>query len=154
MQIFKNLNQQITLLLMKAFTAEKVLSNLPEEAIRFGLKLWYLCLSDGHLVYAESYCGSDTDQQETELEQRPEVVFSLIDKCKLEKGSTVTIRTDNLLTSLPLLNKLTNLEIYELGTKHKNRRQGAPLKKKADLQKQARRFFDFASNGKNLLATW
>ena len=61
---------------------------------------------------------------------------------------------DEIFISLPLLNKLTELGMQELGTIRKNGLQGAPLKKKGNLQKQPWRSFDFTManlDGKNLL---
>ena len=61
---------------------------------------------------------------------------------------------ENLLTLLPLVDRLTELGIYGRGTIRENRLQGAPSKKKDDLQKQASISFDFTSDGKNLLIAW
>ena len=88
------------------------------KAVRFGITLWWLCSSDGYFIHAEPYCGSDINIEETGSGQGPGVVLALIDKCKLPKQSTVTF--DNLFTSLPLLNKLSDDSIYELGTIREN----------------------------------
>ena len=55
-------------------------------------------------------------------------------KCDLTKGSTVTM--DSFLSMLPLLDKLTDMGMYGVGTIRENRLQGAPLKKKAGHQKK------------------
>ena len=61
---------------------------------------------------------------------------------------------DNSFTTLPLLNKLTDMGMYEVGTIQENRLQGVPLKKKAALQKETRETFDYTSDGNNLLVAW
>ena len=61
---------------------------------------------------------------------------------------------DNIFTTLPLLDTLTDMGMYGVGTIRENRLQGAPLKKKVELQKETRRTFDYTSNGNNLLVPW
>ena len=61
---------------------------------------------------------------------------------------------DNFFTTLPLLNKLMDKGMYEVGTIRENRLQGAPLKKKGALQKETRGWFDNTSDGNNLLVVW
>ena len=61
---------------------------------------------------------------------------------------------DNFFTTLPLLNELTDMGMYEVGTIPENRLQGVPLKKKAALQKETRETFDYTSDGNNLLVAW
>ena len=48
------------------------------------------------------------------LGQGADVVLRLIEKCEIKAGSTVTF--DNLFTSLPFLDELTELRIGALGT--------------------------------------
>ena len=76
--------------------------------------LWCINSSEGYLLHAEPYCGVDTDLPDTGLGQSPDVVLGLIEKCEVKAGSTVTL--DNLFTSLPLLNVLTELGIGALCT--------------------------------------
>ena len=87
-------------------------NNLLGKPISFGFKLWCITSSEGYLLHAESYCGVDTDLPDTGLGQGADVVLGLIEKCEVKAGSTVTF--DNLLTSLPLLNELTELGIVAL----------------------------------------
>ena len=61
---------------------------------------------------------------------------------------------DNFFTALPLLEKLTDMGMYGMGTIRENRLQGALLKKEAALQKETRGTFDYASDGNNLLVAW
>ena len=61
---------------------------------------------------------------------------------------------DNFFTTLPLLDKLTDMAMHGVGTIQENRLQGAPLKKKAALQKEARGTFDYTLDGNNLLVAW
>ena len=122
------------------------------KPIRFGFKLWCLCSSDGYLLHAEPYCGKDTNLPETGLGQGSDVVLGMIEKCDLTKGSTVAM--DNFFTTLPLLDKLTDMGMYGVGTIRENRLQRAPLKKKAAFQKETRGTFDYTSDGNNLLVAW
>ena len=87
--------------------------------IWLGFKLWCITSSEGYLLHAEQYCGVDSDWSDTGLGQGADVVLGLIEKCKVKAGSTVTF--DNLFTSLPLLDELT-----ELGTDWTYRLHGAP----------------------------
>ena len=49
----------------------------------------------------------------------------------------------NFFATLPLLDKLTDMGMYRVGTTWGNRLQGAPLEKKAALQKETRGTFDY-----------
>ena len=85
-----------------------------ERPIRFGFQIWCITSSEGYLLHAEPYCGVDTDLPDTGLGQGADLVLGLIKKCEVKAGSTVTF--DNLLTSLPLLDELTELGIGAIGT--------------------------------------
>ena len=61
---------------------------------------------------------------------------------------------DNFFTTLPLLDKLTDMAMHGVGTIQENRLQGAPLKKKAALRKETRGTFDYTLDGNNLLVAW
>ena len=55
---------------------------------------------------------------ETKLGEGSDVAFGMIEKCDLTKGSTVTI--DNLFTTLPILDKLTDMGMYKVDTVREN----------------------------------
>ena len=76
----------------------------------------------------------------------------LIEKCEIKTGSTVTF--DNLFTSLPLLDELTDLGIGGLGTLRQNHFNGVPVANKTTLAKKSRGSYDFATDDKNLVVTW
>ena len=76
-------------------------------------------------------------------------MLGLIEKCEVQAGSIVTY--DNLFTSLPLLEELTELGISALGTL---RFHGTPVPSKTTLAKNPRGSFDFATDGKILLVSW
>ena len=109
-------------------------------------------MSNGYRLHAEPYCGKDTNLPEIGLRQGSDVVLGMIEKCDLTKGSTMAM--DNFFTTLPLLDKLTDMGMYGVGTIRENRLHGAPLKKKAALQKETRGTFDYTSDGNNLLIAW
>ena len=70
------------------------------------------------------------------IKQGSYVVLGMIEKCDLTKGSTVAM--GNFFITLPLLDKLTDIDMYGVGIIWENRLQGAPLKKKAAFQKETR----------------
>ena len=78
-------------------------------------KLSCLCSSDEYLIYVEPYRESGTNIDKNGLDQGPDAVLGLIDKCKLPKRSTVTF--DNLFTALPLFDELSennmDLELFK-----------------------------------------
>ena len=76
----------------------------------------------------------------------------MIEKFNLTKGSVVAM--DYFFTTLPLLEKLTHMDMYWVSTIQENRLQEAPLEKKAALQKETRGTYDYTSDGKNLLIAW
>ena len=79
---------------------------------------------------------------DTGLGQSADVVFGLSEKCEVKAGSTVTF--DNLLTSLPLLDGLTELGIVTLGTLRQY--HGALVANKTTLAKKPKGSYDFATN--------
>ena len=81
-----------------------------------------------------------------------DVVLSVIEKCEVKAGSTVTF--DNLFISLPLLDELTELGIGVLGTLWQNRFPGVTVANKTTLPKKPRGSYDFATNDKNLVVPW
>ena len=123
-----------------------------EKPIRFVFKLWCITSSEGYRLHAESYCAVDTDLPDTGLCQGADVMLGLIEKCEVKAGSSVTF--DNLITSFPLLDELTELGIGALGTLQQNRFHGVPVANKTTLAKKPRGSFDFATDGKNLVSTY
>ena len=120
--------------------------------IRFGFKLLVSPLSEGYLLHKEPYCGVDTDLPDAGLSQGANVVLGLNEKCEVKAGSTVTF--DNLFTSLPLLDELTELGIGTLCTLRQNHFHVAPVANKTTLAKKPRGPYNFATNGKNLVVSW
>ena len=87
------------------------------------------------------------------LGQGAYVVSGLIEKCEVKAGSTVI--SGNLFTSLPLLDELTELGICALGTLRQDHFHGALVANKTTLAKKpCRASYDFATDGKNLVAPW
>ena len=122
------------------------------KPIKFGFKLWCITSHEGYLLNAEPYCGLDADLPDTSLGQGADFVLGFIEKCEVKAGSLVTF--DNQLTSLPLLDELTELGIGALGTLRQNRFHGAPVANKTKLAKKPRGSYDFATDGKNLIVSW
>ena len=78
-------------------------------------------------------------------------MLALIEKCDVKAGSTVTF--DNLFTSLPLLDELTELGTGALSTLRQNYFHGTPEANKTTLAKTPRGSYDFAIDGKNLVVS-
>ena len=86
------------------------------------------------------------------LGQGADLVLGLIKRCEVKAGSTVTF--ENLFTSLPLLDELTELGIGALGTLRQNRFHCTPVASKTTLAKKPRGSYDLATDGKNLVVSW
>jgi hypothetical protein len=106
------------------------------KPIRFGYKVWALCASDGSGVYFEPYCGADTNISDAGLGQGPNVVLDLCEKANLPPGSETYF--DNLFTSFPLLDQLSEKQIAGTGTVRQNRLAKIPIIKKKELEKKER----------------
>jgi DNA excision repair protein ERCC-6 len=104
------------------------------KPVRYGYKVWSLCSADGSGVWFEPYCGRHTLIEDKGLGQGPNVVLDLVAKAKLSPGSEVCF--DNLFTSFPLLDKLSEMEIGGTGTVRQNRLNRVPIMKKKDLEKK------------------
>jgi hypothetical protein len=89
------------------------------KPIRYGYKVWALCTSDGSGVWFEPYCGRDTRVEDRGLGQGPNIVLELVEKASLLLGSMLFF--DNLFTSFPLLERLSELNIAGTGTVRQNR---------------------------------
>ena len=77
------------------------------KPIRSGFEHWCITSSKGYFFHTEPYCGVDTDFSDIGADEGADVMLGLIEKCEVKAGSTATF--DNLLTSLPLLDELTEL---------------------------------------------
>ncbi len=104
------------------------------KPVRYGYKVWSICSADGSGVWFEPYCGRYTLIEDKGLGQGPNVVLDLVAKAKLSPGSEVCF--DNLFTSFPLLDKLSEMEIGGTGTVRQNRLNRVPIMKKKDLEKK------------------
>ncbi len=104
------------------------------KPIRYGYKVWSLCTSDGSGVWFEPYCGRDTRIEDQALGQGPNVVLDLIEKGQLIPGSEVYF--DNLFTSFPLLEKMSEKGIGGTGTIRQNRLHRIDIISKKDLEKK------------------
>lgn len=98
--------------------------------------MWTLCSADGMGLYFEPYCGADTDILDIGLGQGPNVVMSLSQKAGVLRGSSIYF--DNLFTSFPLLQRLSELGVGGTGTLRKNRLNRVPLPEAACVEKMER----------------
>jgi DNA excision repair protein ERCC-6 len=105
------------------------------KPVRYGYKIWAICTSDGRVVWVEPYCGKDTRIEDQGAGQGPNVVLDLVAKAGLIEGSHVYF--DNLFTSFPLLEQLSELRIGGTGTVRQNKLNKVPIKGKKELEKKA-----------------
>ena len=71
----------------------------------------------------------------------------------MSEGCTVTF--DNLFTSLPVLDELSELGIRGVGTLCQNRLQNVPVQSRLSLKKEDRGTYDFASDNRgNMIDSW
>ena len=104
------------------------------KPVRYGYKVWSLCISSGAGVTFEPYCGAHTRIENKGLGQGPNVVLDLIRKSGITRGSEVFM--DNLFTSFPLLKEMSKLEIGATGTMRQNRLNNIPIITKKDMEKK------------------
>lgn len=95
------------------------------KPIRYGFKVWAICTADGCGVWFEPYCGRHTLIQDDGFGQGPNVVLDLVQKVGLLPGSEVFF--DNLFTSFPLLEKLSEMGLAGTGTVRQNRLNKIPI---------------------------
>lgn len=94
--------------------------------------MWALTTSTGFGCYFEPYCGGSTRIPDAGLGQGPNVVLGLVEKMELQPGADLFF--DNLFTSFPLLEKLSEKKIAGTGTVRQLRlgNTNLPRKKEAD----------------------
>ena len=97
------------------------------KPIRSGFKIWAICSSDGYTIHLEPYAGSYTQLPEYGLGQGPNVVLGLVEKSQKIVRSGTKIVCDNLFTSIPLAEKLSEKRMGLLGTVNANRLVSTPI---------------------------
>lgn len=124
------------------------------KPIRYGFKVWSLCTSSGAGVWYEPNCGRDTKIEDKGLGQGPNVVLDLIEKAQIGPGTEVFF--DNLFTSFPLLEKLSEKGIGGTGTVRQNRLNKVPIITKKQMEKKeiARGHSDVAYKDDTVLVAW
>lgn len=122
------------------------------KPVRFGFKLWCITTADGYLLHAEPYCGRATMLKETGLGQGADVVLGLVEASEVGPGHELFF--DNLFTSVDLLDVLDARGIGATGTLRENRRSGAPLPSRRDMDKTSRGTVAEAHCGHITLVTW
>lgn len=104
------------------------------KPVRYGYKIWSICTSAGEGVWFEPYCGRATRIHDYGLGQGPNVVLDLVTKAQVEAGSEVFV--DNLFTSFPLSDKMSEMGIGLTGTVRQNRLNKVPIVQKKALEKK------------------
>ncbi|GLV40955.1 hypothetical protein CBL_08529 [Carabus blaptoides fortunei] len=89
------------------------------KPIRFGFKLRVMADPSGYVFHAELYCGSSTRLPTTGCDQGTDVVLGLVDHVELRVGTIVY--SDNLFTSVHLLEELSKRRLGGTGTLRENR---------------------------------
>lgn len=85
-------------------------------------------------MWFEPYCGRHTLIEDRGFGQGPNVVLDLVEKANLVAGSQLFF--DNLFTSFPLLEKLSEMELAGTGTVRQNRLQKIPIVPKKEIEKK------------------
>jgi hypothetical protein len=113
-----------------------------------------MCTTEGAGVVFQPYCGRDTRIDDFGLGQGPNVVLSLTDMARLAPGSEIYF--DNLFTSFPLLERLSEMQIGGTGTVRQNRLNRVPIIAKKDLEKKdvPRGTSDRLHKGDQTLVAW
>ena len=106
------------------------------KPVRFGYKMWAICASKGYIVHVEPYCGACTQLPVFAMGQGPDVVAGLVTKGGVTSGAQLFF--DNLFTSLPLLQWLSQKGIGGTGTLRNNRVFSTPLPEAKKLEKKER----------------
>ena len=104
------------------------------KPIRYGYKIWGLCSSKGWTIHLEPYCGSSTQLDKFNMGQGPDVVMGLVVKADPSPGSRIYF--DNLFTSVPLLECLSERGLGGTGTVTQARMKAIPLPNRKDVEKQ------------------
>lgn len=100
------------------------------KPIRFGFKIWCLTTFDGYLIKCSVYTGAGNKCEGKSLGS------SVIEKlCLIFLNDDSIIFIDNYITSLPLLQILSEHKMFAVGTIRSDRMEKAPLK---DLKKYKR----------------
>lgn len=120
----------------------------------FSFKVWSICTSDGAGVWFEPYCGRDTHIEDFGLGQGPNVVLALVDFARLGPGTEIFF--DNLFTSFPLLDRLSEMQIGGTGTVRQNRLHRVPVISKKQLENKNvdRGTSEVLYNGDQTLVAW
>ncbi|KAJ8353120.1 hypothetical protein SKAU_G00206870 [Synaphobranchus kaupii] len=100
----------------------------------WGLKIWARCSSSGLLCDFDVYQGGTG--KKTTLGMGGDVVVKLCETLPASKNYKVF--ADNLFSSVPLVHKLLEQQIYFVGTLRNNRLAGCQLEDEKDLAKRGR----------------
>ena len=118
------------------------------KPIRFGYKMWVLTTPLGYVIQFEPYQGARGGQQQYPgLGMGGSVVIDLVSE--LQENCSFHLTFDNLFTSLPLVDCLTEKGIACTGTIRANRLENCPVKSVAEMQKMKRGSFDLATDVRN-----
>ena len=102
------------------------------KPIRYGFKVWALCTPCGSGVWFEAYNGAHTRIKDVGLGYG-NVVVGLAKKANLGPGCELFF--DNLFTSFPLLERLSQLQIAGTGTVNANKLNKVPIMSKKEMKK-------------------
>ena len=138
-------------MMAKSYARTSLLQFIRGKPIRFGLKFWGLCTSDGFLLNLDLYCGKDSNVNflnKCALGSR--VVMNLLDPF-FKKLSAIEITQyhlyfDNYFTSFDLILHLQKLGLRSTGTIRDNR---VPTEVRNVIDKKALRGTNIAIHDKN-----
>ena len=113
------------------------------KPIHFGYKVWCMCTPECYLIQAEPYQGANTGDNIKGLGMGGSVVADLISELP---HSNFSLFFENLFTSLPLMDYLSEAAFGGTGTIRLNRTEKAPLQEPASMKKKSRGSFEQKTN--------
>lgn len=106
---------------------------IPSKPAKYGIKTWALVDSETFYTYnLETYVGTQNSLRFQKSNKPEDVVLRLVEPIK-KSGRNIT--ADNWFTSIPLIEKLTKLELSYVGTIRKNKRE-LPIEFKSNSKRE------------------
>ena len=108
------------------------------KPLRFGYKLWSACTSDGYLIQFIPYQGAHGAKLKYQAEYGlgAAVVLELLER--LPENVSYKLYCDNFFTSLPLVDKMSEMKHGYTGTIRENRTEKCPLPGAKKMKKTKR----------------
>lgn len=125
-------------MMLKFFGRLSIKQFIRAKPIRFGIKMWAVCSSDGYLFSFDVYCGKNSEEGKklSNIAQGSQVVLQMINDLLTDRSprklSDFHLYFDNLFCSPDLLVHLKKLNVRATGVVRKDR-----IKEKNEIDKKA-----------------